>query len=99
MTFFRHALALFTLSALPATAEMGDDGLHKAPWMHQTFLDLREDLAEENAAGQRLMLLVEQRGCIYCRKMHEEVFVLPRSRRRWMRTTSWCSSTCSAISR
>lgn len=77
MIRLRHAFALLLLSALPAAAEMGDDGLHKAPWMRQTFLDLREDLAEANAAGQRLMLLVEQRGCIYCRKMHEDVFVRP----------------------
>ena len=28
---------------------MGDDGLHKTEWMHDTFKDLREDLAEANA--------------------------------------------------
>ncbi len=58
-------------------AEMGDDGLHKAPWMRDTFKDLREDLGEANAEGKRLLLLIEQRGCIYCRKMHEEVFNQP----------------------
>ena len=56
---------------------LGDDGLHKTPWMRDTFKDLREDLAEAEAAGQRLLLLVEQRGCIYCTRMHEEVFVDP----------------------
>ncbi|MBE9636896.1 thioredoxin family protein [Salipiger mangrovisoli] len=61
---------------LPA-AQLGDDGLHKAPWMHDTFKDLREDLAEANAAGQRLLILIEQRGCIYCTRMHEEVFPHP----------------------
>jgi len=72
------ALLMALALALPVqAAEMGDDGLHKAPWMHDTFKDLREDLAEANAEGKRLMLLVEQRGCIYCRKMHEEVFVQP----------------------
>ena len=45
--------------------------------MHDTFKDLREDLAEANAAGQRLLILIEQRGCIYCTKMHEEVFPQP----------------------
>ena len=55
--------------ALPAWAvELGDDGLHKTPWMRDTFKDLSEDLAEANAEGKRLMLLVEQRGCIYCKK-------------------------------
>jgi thioredoxin-related protein len=61
--------------ALPAmAAELGDDGLHKTDWMRDTFKDLREDLAEANAEGKRLMLIVEQRGCIYCSKMHKEVF-------------------------
>ncbi|WP_299649526.1 thioredoxin family protein [uncultured Tateyamaria sp.] len=58
-------------------AELGDDGLHKAPWMRDTFKDLTEDLEEANAEGKRLMVMVEQRGCIYCKKMHEEVFVVP----------------------
>ena len=49
---------------LPALAvEMGDDGLHKAPWMRDTFKDLREDLDEANAEGRRLVMIVEQRGC------------------------------------
>ncbi len=62
-------------SAVAAT--LGDDGLHKEVWMRETFKDLPEDLAEANAEGKRLMLIVEQRGCIYCKKMHEEVFPLP----------------------
>jgi thioredoxin-related protein len=45
--------------------------------MRDTFKDLREDLEEANAEGKRLMLLVEQRGCIYCEKMHKEVFPRP----------------------
>lgn len=64
--------------ALPLFAsEMGDDGLHKADWMRDTFKDLREDLEEANSEGKRLLVLIEQRGCIYCKKMHEEVFVVP----------------------
>lgn len=58
-------------------AELGDDGLHKTDWMRDTFKDLSEDLEEANAEGKRLVLMVEQRGCIYCTKMHEEVFVRP----------------------
>ncbi|CTQ52441.1 Thioredoxin-related protein [Roseibium album] len=58
-------------------AELGDDGLHKASWMRDTFKDLSEDLEEANAEGKRLMVIIEQRGCIYCKKMHEEVFVVP----------------------
>lgn len=64
--------------AWPAFAvELGDDGLHKTDWMRDTFKDLSEDLAEANDEGKRLMLMVEQRGCIYCTKMHEEVFSDP----------------------
>ena len=74
--FLFGLFALLTATQLTA-AELGDDGLHKAPWMRETFKDLSEDLAESNAEGKRLMLLVEQRGCIYCTKMHEEVFVVP----------------------
>jgi thioredoxin-related protein len=70
--------ALAAVMALPlAAAELGDDGLHKQPWMRDTFKDLREDLAEANAEGKRLALFFEQRGCIYCTKMHEEVFSDP----------------------
>ncbi|MEP3918901.1 thioredoxin family protein [Ascidiaceihabitans sp.] len=57
-------------------AELGDDGLHKAPWMRDTFKDLSEDLEEATAEGKRLMVIIEQRGCIYCQKMHEDVFPL-----------------------
>lgn len=64
--------------ALPAfAAELGDDGLHKTDWMRDTFKDLREDLAEANAEGKRMMILIEQRGCIYCTRMHENVFPMP----------------------
>jgi thioredoxin-related protein len=67
--------ALAAVMALPLAAQqIGDDGLHKQPWMRDTFKDLREDLDEANAEGKRLVLFFEQRGCIYCKKMHEEVF-------------------------
>lgn len=65
-------LLLMPFSAF--AAEIGDDGLHKTSWMRDTFKDLGEDLAEANSEGKRLMIIIEQRGCIYCKKMHEEVF-------------------------
>lgn len=64
-----------TLPAFAAT--LGDDGLHKADWMRDTFKDLREDLEEAQSEGKRLAIIIEQRGCIYCKKMHEEVFPDP----------------------
>ncbi len=72
-------VSLMTLLPVSAVqAEMGDDGLHKAPWMRDTFKDLGEDLKEATAEGKRLMVIIEQRGCIYCKKMHEEVFPNPQ---------------------
>jgi thioredoxin-related protein len=71
-------LALLFVFALPAGAvELGDDGLHKPDWLHTTFKDMTEDLAEANAQGKRLVITYEQRGCIYCTKMHTEVFPIP----------------------
>lgn len=77
MTRFLSLLAACLLGLPVAAAELGDDGLHKTDWMRDTFKDLREDLAEANAEGKRLMILVEQRGCIYCTRMHEQVFPRP----------------------
>lgn len=71
----KRLLMLLAVIAMPAfAATLGDDGLHKTDWMRDTFKDLTEDLAEANAEGKRLVLMVEQRGCIYCTKMHNEVF-------------------------
>jgi len=67
-------LAIFLVGFQAVGAEVGDDGLHKSPWMRDTFKDLREDLEEANSEGKRLLVMIEQRGCIYCKKMHEEVF-------------------------
>lgn len=69
--------ALLSLSVPAFAVELGDDGLHKPTWLRETFKDLREDLAEANAEDKRLLVIIEQRGCIYCTKMHEEVFPDP----------------------
>ena len=72
--------ALFAvLVAIPAIAsEIGDDGLHKAAWFRDTFKDLQEDAEEAAAEGKRVVIMIEQRGCIYCRDMHEKTFPDPR---------------------
>ena len=71
------ALVALLLTTPAIAATLGDDGLHKTDWMRDTFKDLREDLAEANAEGKRLAIIFEQRGCIYCTKMHEEIFPIP----------------------
>lgn len=81
LAFARGAAALIFGALLAGSVgadTLGDDGLHKADWMRDTFKDLREDLAEANDEGKRLLLIFEQRGCVYCTKMHEEVFPEPR---------------------
>ena len=66
------------LLALPSfAAEVGEDGLHKQPWFAVTFKDMTEDLETAKDDGKRLVIFFEQRGCIYCKKMHEEVFSDP----------------------
>lgn len=77
MRRFLTALALVVATAAGAD-EMGDDGLYKADWMRDTFKDLQEDFADAKGEDKRLMVLVEQRGCSYCREMHEVTFADPR---------------------
>jgi len=77
MRRFLTALALLAATAAGGD-EMGDDGLYKADWMRETFKDLPEDFADAKEEGKRLMVLVEQRGCSYCREMHEVTFADPR---------------------
>lgn len=75
---FRTTFAVFMLIATPLfAAEVGDDGLHEAAWIQETFKDLREDHEEATAQGKTLLVMIEQRGCIYCTKMHETVFPNP----------------------
>lgn len=76
-TLLATILGLALMSGAAVAAEMGEDGLHKTPWMSITFKDMTEDLEAANAAGKRLAIIFEQRGCIYCKKMHEEVFSDP----------------------
>lgn len=71
-------LALMAAPVLAsAEVELGEDGLHKPTWLRNTFLDMRQDLEDANALGLRLAVIVEQRGCIYCTKMHNEIFPIP----------------------
>ena len=78
MRIMKQKLILFllfvTMPFCVLAAELGDDGLHKQSWMRDTFKDLREDLDEANSEGKRLVLMFEQRGCIYCSKMHKDVY-------------------------
>ncbi|MFN0262530.1 thioredoxin family protein [Tepidamorphus sp. 3E244] len=72
--FSAAALALAAAPLLPrdaSAATVGDNGLHTQPFFLDTFLDLGEDLAEAQAEGKGLAVFFEQRGCPYCKEMHE----------------------------
>lgn len=60
-----------------AATVMGDDGMHTQDWFLQTFLHLPEDTAEAHAAGKLLAVVWEQKGCPYCRDLHEVNFADP----------------------
>lgn len=73
-------VVMFMLVSLGSAsgATLGEDGLHKQPWLTVTFRDVAEDVAAAEAAGKRLALIIEQRGCIYCKKLHETVLSDPK---------------------
>lgn len=72
------SLLIFICLSIGALAsEVGDDGLHKQDWFSITFKDVAEDIESAKEEGKRLVYIFEQRGCIYCAKMHEELFADP----------------------
>jgi thioredoxin-related protein len=75
----RTALAFGLAAAAAAVdaATVGEDGLHKEPWFALTFKDVRDDITTAKAQGKRLVYIFEQRGCIYCAKMHEDILSRP----------------------
>ena len=56
----------------------GDDGIYRHSWITETFLDLREDFQSAKENDKRLVIFVEQKGCIYCQKIQTEIMVIPR---------------------
>ncbi|MFK8033088.1 MAG: thioredoxin family protein [Hyphomicrobiales bacterium] len=67
---------VLSFGAASAT-EIGDDGLHKQTWFTSTFRDIGEDIETARDEGKRLVMIFEQRGCIYCAQLHEKVFSDP----------------------
>ncbi|MGB0681999.1 MAG: thioredoxin family protein [Magnetovibrionaceae bacterium] len=52
-------------------ATIGEDGLHKQDWFLDSFMILEEDIMDAAAEGKRFAVMFEQRGCPYCKQMHE----------------------------
>lgn len=78
-SLFCTLVLIFAVSTTSA-AEVGDDGLHKQDWFSVTFKDLNEDINTARDEGKRLALMFEQRGCIYCKMVHEQVLTDPHVR-------------------
>lgn len=57
-----------------ARAEEGpiltEEGLYTESWFLESFLDLRDDLAEAAGSGKRFVIMWELKGCPYCRETH-----------------------------
>ena len=70
-------LSLATLPLPAAAQQIGPNGLHVQPWIDNSETDLRKVLKQAAAEGRDLLVLVEQDGCIYCKKLHEVNFAKP----------------------
>lgn len=80
MTRLRYALVLLVTAGLAVAAQAQhkprvepaplEDGRHTQAWFLNSFLVLKEDLADAAAQGKRLAILWDQRGCPYCLEMH-----------------------------
>ena len=74
---------IFSLAVVfPAEAvELGSDGLHKPGWLRVTSKNMLQDFSQARREEKLLLILIEQRGCIYCEYMHEIVFTDSRVKR------------------
>ena len=72
------AMALGRNREAAAAVKMNDDGLHVQDWFIDSFLDMREDVMAAHEAGRNYAVIIEQRGCPYCKKTHEVNFAHPK---------------------
>lgn len=100
------ALTAFAASPLPGRAADQAEGAlapglqnpgyqEKPDWFKESFLDIREDVAEAARADKRVILYFYQDGCPYCTKLLREglgdrsVGELARSRFDWIAINLW----------
>ena len=66
-------------AAVPARAQdVAQHAIEIPEWFSQSFLDLREDVAEAAKDGKRVMLYFGQDGCPYCAALMKTNFSQPR---------------------
>lgn len=69
------ATALLCALSLCARAQVvAPHAIEPPPWFAQSFLDLREDIAEAARDGKRLLLYFGQDGCPYCARLMQVNF-------------------------
>ena len=57
---------------------VNEDGLYTQSWFLDSFMDIGDDIEESAAEGKRFAVMFEQKGCIYCKKIHTEVLTDPK---------------------
>ena len=73
--------AMLAASGTDAAPTLGEDGLLREPWFLASFLDLPDDLATAVAAGKRLAVLWELKGCPFCHRLHHKTLANPEVER------------------
>lgn len=76
-TLFATSLLLLPQSVMSAEKKaefFGGINTEYPAWFKESFLDLREDLAEAKDAGKRLVIFFHQDGCPYCNALVERNF-------------------------
>lgn len=54
-----------------------EKGRYTQPWFLESFLDLRDDLAEAQSNGKRFAIMWDQVGCPYCTETQQVNFAIP----------------------
>ena len=73
LTALWGSLLFMSAAFADVTPEKNDDGLYIQDWFLDSFLELNDDLEEADSEGKRLVIFFEQKGCIYCKKVHTEI--------------------------
>jgi thioredoxin-related protein len=75
----RHLLFALALASSTASAQIASPHAIDIPkWFAETFLDLREDVAEATREHKRLLVYFGQDGCPYCKLLMQTTFAETR---------------------
>ena len=80
--FMSPAIAEETPAAALGSGLVNPGYAEKPDWFANSFLDIREDLAEAASAGKRVMLYFYQDGCPYCKKLLDTNFALQETEKK-----------------